>query len=91
MSDHQPIFIMKKKRKKVKTMESFVGKSYKNYNAAVLQERLKNRDWSALYNTTDVDAQWDQLHTIITEESDKMCPIKKYKINNEAPLFDKRS
>ena len=87
MSDHQPFFIIKKKKKNAKTEERFVGRSYKNYDATVLQERLAGRDWSGLYNTTNVNTQWEQMYTIITEEADKMCPIKEYKISNMKPPY----
>ena len=48
ISDHLPIYIVRKKKKKVKPITSeFTGRTYKNYSMDILRPRLDSVDWTS--------------------------------------------
>ena len=86
LSDHQPIYILKKKLKdKRKTDQSFEGRSYSHYNRQTFMENVSNADWAPFYECNDPAAAWEKMIRIITEEADRMCPVRDYKIRNSKP------
>ena len=86
LRDHQPIFILKKKQKDTgKTDQLFEGRSYRNYNKQAFMDNLTARKWDSFYDATDPTKAWEEIHKIIIEEADIMCPVREYKIRNSKP------
>ena len=81
-SDHSPILLTRKKYKERYTgiRKQFTGRSYKNYNKAILQETLRDRDWTEFHYIRDVDRAWEIIINTITPVLDNMCPIKTHQI-----------
>ena len=76
ISDHELIFVTRKKLKiKHSTINTF-GRSYKNYNKNVFQEMLVEHDWSNLDRIVNPNDYWKTLLDGITFEIDKLCPLK---------------
>ena len=80
ISDHQMILLTRKKAKFIKLKCDFNGRSYRNYDAAILQDRIKNSNWDFLNSTDSLEIQWDKWLDIITKEMNIMCPIKTFRI-----------
>ena len=80
ISDHQMILLTRKKPKFLKLKCSFNGRSYRNYNRELFQERIKDADWTFLDVNTSPNDQWKRWMNIITREIDTMCLIKTFKI-----------
>ena len=85
LSDHQPIYIVKKKQKTTKQPCEFKGRSYRNYDSALFQADLVNKDWTTYYTEVNVDAAWDHIHSAIIKGADKYCPTRSFKINDYKP------
>ena len=86
LSDHQPIYILKKKTKDTgKNEQLFEGRSYRQYNKQSFMENVSDRDWAPFHKATDPTDAWDEMLKIITEEADKMCPVREYNIKNSKP------
>ena len=86
LSDHQPIFILKKKTRDTRKLEQvFEGRSYRKYDKQQFIDNLAAREWVPFYEAIDPTSAWDEMHKIIEEEADKMCPVRKYKIKNSKP------
>ena len=49
VSDHLPIYIIRKKIKVKPITLEFIGRTYKNYNREILGTRLNLVDWSDLF------------------------------------------
>ena len=60
-SDHQAIFVTKKKNKMKTDKISFTGRSYRNYNAEEFQNTLKKEIWDELYGLDDPNIAWEFL------------------------------
>ena len=80
ISDHDLVYIIRKKRKPDNVKMTFQGRSYRHYDREVFQERLGDRNWDAFYRSSDVDQAWHLLLDGIRSEIDIMCPLKDIKI-----------
>ena len=80
ISDHQMIILTRKKAKLVKQKCEFYGRSYRNYNKDIFQERIRDANWEFLDNELDVNIQWKMFEQNISTILDKMCPQKMFKI-----------
>ena len=87
ISDHQPIYIIKKKDKDVRPKESFEGRSYRNFDEIAFVNKLKERNWNDKIDLSTVDTAWDTFITEITAELDKVCPIKKFMVRSHKPAW----
>ena len=86
LSDHQPIFILKKKKKNTgKNEQRFEGRSYRNYKKQNFTDNVMNKEWGHFYNANDPTTAWEEMCKLIAEEADKMCPVREYKIRNSKP------
>ena len=80
ISDHQMIMLTRKKAKLVKQKCEFYGRSYRNYNKDIFQERIRDANWEFLEHERDVNTQWKMFEQNISTILDKMCPQKMFKI-----------
>ena len=85
-SDHQPIFLIKKKPKINYPKSKFSGRTYRNYNKNSMQERLEEIiDRNRINNENDPSVCWNYLLTDITKLADEITPKKEYKIRTNKP------
>ena len=88
LSDHQPIFILKKKEKnREKHEQEFEGRSYRNYDRHKFTERVAAHDWGPFYNAHNPNKAWEEMQNIIIQEADNLCPVKKFKIRHTKPCW----
>ena len=80
ISDHQIILLTRKKAKFNKLKCDFIGRSYRNHNVALFQDRIKDSNWNFLDSADSLEKQWDNWLDIISKEINIMCPIKTFKI-----------
>ena len=88
LSDHQPIFLVKKKERNVgKAEQIFEGRSYRNYDKQKFIDNILAQKWTYFYETQDPEKAWEEMQSIIIREADKQCPIRTYKIKNNKPCW----
>ena len=73
ISDHLPIFFIRKKIKKHKTKVDFKGRSYKNLTKDKVKEILDTVDWST-FAQNNVDTCWNFLYNNMKYILDILCP-----------------
>ena len=87
ISDHSPVFMIKK-RQTIKHERGYViGRSYMNYDKIAFQNNLKNLDWSIIFLLDNPNDAWNMLYKAILLEADKMCPKRKIKISYNRPTW----
>ena len=77
ISDHELIYVTRKKLKIKYNVINTFGRSYKNYNKGDFQQQLVDHDWSELDDIGDPNDYWKILISGITNELEKTCPLKK--------------
>ena len=87
ISDHLPVFVVKKKTSSPKNISFIEGRTYKNYTKENFQTLIRNdKGWAAFWNLeNDANTLWDIMYDIILTASDTLCPLVKMKINNNNP------
>ena len=80
-SDHQAIFITKKKQITKTNKMKFYGRSYKNYATDVYKEKVQQLDWAELFDLDDPNKAWEFFIKKITECLESICPLKEFSIN----------
>ena len=81
ISDHLPVYLIRKKVKVPNEKIDFKGRSYKNVNKDVVENMLNIVDWTT-YPNLDVDSCWDFLMSKILHILDTVCPEKKEDLIN---------
>ena len=87
ISDHKPIFILKKKIRNDESTTSHWGRSYKNYTHEQLKATLDNSLTEQILTMEDPNQCWGKLEEIITTALNKHCPLKEIKIRNKTAPF----
>ena len=77
ISDHLPVYLIRKKVKVPNEKIDFKGRSYKNLNRDIVENMLRNVDWT-IYLNSDVDSCWNYLLGKIMDILEHVCPEKKH-------------
>ena len=85
ISDHNPVFIIKRRIHNNKNKIWVEGRSYKNYDRDLFMHKIANLDWSILALLNDPNEAWHMIYKAIVYEADIMCPIRKFKVNTLKP------
>ena len=85
ISDHQPIFVVKKKQRDSRPTVQFEGRSYRNYDKDKFETGLRESKWEEFFEMTDPNKAWEFMINRITLLIDKMCPLRTFKIKNYRP------
>ena len=80
-SDHQAVYVTRKKNKIINKKITFKGRSYKNYNKDLFQDRLMEENWRSFFESDNPNKCWDILENKILLHLENMCPLKEFKIN----------
>ena len=83
LSDHELIYVSRKKMKeKFQTTET-QGRSYMNYDKETFQRKLRDTNWDNLADIVDVNQYWSKVEVIIRAAIDSMCPLKRMVIKDK--------
>ena len=80
ISDHQMIYITKKKQKDCRKKVVFKGRSYKRFDEWIFREQLANHDWTLFDKENNPEKCWEYFLSVITEFMNRVCPIKEFKV-----------
>ena len=88
ISDHLPVFLIKKKQKIKTTFTYTRGRTYVNYRKDDFQADIKNHPgwidfW--LLEENKPDEMWDMVLEIITETANSHCPFTNMKLREDTP------
>ena len=85
ISDHLPIYMVKKKsRTKIKRTVAF-GRSYLNYSEDVFVRLLNQSSWEDFELSNNPQKLWDIFHQNIVKTLDQLCPIRKLTVVENKP------
>ena len=90
ISDHLPIFLIKKKQKQQTTTDNIKCRSYATYEKQKYQEQIKeHRKWVDFWNVNkeNPEKMWDVMEEIILDKVNEHCPYKTVKIKEDTPQW----
>ena len=85
ISDHLPVFLVKKKIRNKIIKKETVGRSYLHYDREVFLRLLENSDWRAFEETDNPDCLWNIFLDAVSNALDRICPIKKLTVVDKRP------
>ena len=87
ISDHLPIYVIKKKDRPLKSFKTIKGRSYTHYNKDLLADLLlvDGRRVSYWCPGNNPDILWDIMLGIIRTATDKLCPMVNVRIRDDTP------
>lgn len=87
MSDHLPIFIIKKKTRETKNSTYVAGRTYCNLDMLQLAADLWRLDRENVFSTNDPNEIWHKLHAHYISVFDTHCPKKRLRVRMDQPSF----
>ena len=88
LSDHFPIFFVRKKKRNKIAKKTVSGRSYLRYDTEVFSNIFTNKDWSKFDNCcSDPNKLWEIFQNHITETLDTICPIKELTVPEHKPRW----
>ena len=79
-SDHELVYVTRKKESLPVKRSSFIGRLYKNYDKIYFQQMISNHDWTDFTSADSPDLAWSIMKETIEGVIDRMCPLKLIKI-----------
>ena len=86
VSDHLPIYFIRKKLKVHREQTNFGGRSHRNLVDEELREQLLEFDWIN-FGENDINTCWIILYTRIDVVVNKLCPMKDFKFAKSKPKW----
>ena len=87
ISDHQPIFVVKKKLRNPRVKMCFSGRSYLGYSKDLLSDALTNDIKAEFRHSGDPNHCWNLMETFLTNFLDLHCPIKTFRTKENTPAW----
>ena len=85
VSDHIPMYMVRKKEKDSYPKIEFEGRSYYNFDDDIFTKLLLREDWNFVYENKSLDEAWEGFHAKIEEILENDCPLKKFKFRWDKP------
>ena len=85
ISDHQPIYVVKKKGRDTRPKVEFEGRSYRDFDKDALRDKLEDTSWDEFYTIGDPNTAWDHILSKVEPIIEDMCPMRTFKIKNYRP------
>ena len=79
LSDHEAVFVVKKKIKTQATRSDFYGRSYRYFDKDVFCAMLNDCNWDHFYNAVDVNEKWAIYIKNVKDVTDRLCPMKLFR------------
>ena len=88
ISDHLPVFLIKKKSKTPSCSVPTKARSYINYDKQTFQENIKSHPkWENFWQIQENDPEemWENIFEIVKENADDQCPFKNMSFREDTP------
>ena len=85
MSDHLPIFLVRKKNRNKVEKHKTQGRSYLRYNKDTFARLLEQQDWSLFDNCNEIDSMWNEMEQKMSEALDVICPVRDLSVSDSKP------
>ena len=80
MSDHIPVYAVKKQQPHHFNQKEIERRSHKNYSSVATREHLSGLDWSNVTESHSAADSYAALEEVMTDHLNNTCPIKSFKV-----------
>ena len=90
ISDHLPVFVVKKKQNIISATSFIKARSFIKYDKQAFQEEVRyHPDWGKFWGLENnkPEKMWEIMLEIITEKADSHCPFREMKIREDTPQW----
>ena len=88
MSDHEAVYLIKKKIRCESKYEYINARSYQHYIKKDYQSDIvHDPDWAMYHINEDVNVKWEIFEKIVEKHADIHCPTKKIRIRSNNPKW----
>lgn len=87
ISDHHPIYLVKKKMRTVHSVTEILGRSYKNVDWDAFQEEIKQIDLQEFFTLRDPNVVWEALYSRLLGILDRFCPVRNIRLHHRNSEF----
>ena len=85
LSDHLPIFLIRKKQRNRIEKHTTSGRSYIRYDKTIFCQILSRQDWTSFDESEDVDEMWKYFEGNLNKSLDVICPVRTINVLNTKP------
>ena len=85
ISDHLPIFALRKRNRMEKHNVTSRGRSYRNYEPEQFKHNLRSKDWTEFWNCHDANRCWEIMYEYTKDQINLVCPEKNFKFSDTKP------
>lgn len=78
LSDHQPVYIVRKKARVKIQRTTFTCRNFFNYDKGQFRNDLSEYDWGPFFLLKDPNEAWSFLYRVLNTLADKHCPYKEF-------------
>ena len=86
ISDHLPVYLIRKKMKLHSLKVNFTGRGYKNIEYEQILDMLNTYNWDD-FATNNIDVCWEIMYSNIMSTADKLCPLKEFKFSKNKSVW----
>ena len=83
ISEHEAVFLSRKKMKEKFVTKTIDARSYVNYDKHQFQQSLMEFDWGTFYQINDPNQAWLYMEETINKIVSMTCPIRKIRIKEK--------
>ena len=85
ISDHLPIYLIRKKKRNKIEKVRVQGRSYLRYDKDEFQRLPANSNWEVFDQVNDPNQLWQEIESNITRSLDRICPIRNLIVPKSKP------
>ena len=86
ISDHLPIYVIRKKERERKQYKYIESRNRKKYNRVEFQKEIENdRCWLDYWKTNNVEEMWGILYQIILDSLNRLVPKRRVRLRVDSP------
>ena len=85
ISDHLPVYVVRKRIKKGLVAADFMGRSYRRYNKEDMLKHMKELNWDEFFTCIVPEKAWKFFYEHFTKYLDLKCPIKRNIFKKDKP------
>ena len=89
ISDHLPIYIIRKKPREIRMYERLIRRSYFRYSKERIAEMIPadKRWWDFWHLDLSVNDMWELMYNIFITQLNLLCPFKTVKVQTNKPTW----